>query len=740
MESSLQTGIDDMDTTRTCPTSSFTKNSSSSSILSPTIDRIQLVQDELKLEEYTSNSAEHPISILYAAKAFANNGGGGSSSSKCEGHVVYKENGGTLEAHITATETASAKVISALLHSLLWHSMTIIIDENREWNKDVLIYIYGYDDDQWSMQDTWSWWEKALSNHAEKENGILVSLQENLPLFMEHLNQYAWYHRGLKEGHVALELLQLLGKRRRVPYSFSNKVMGRKDPKHDGQKVGSRGKELISLFKEVLSCKVVESLMGYVTLIQKRNWLSMNPDSVDGLPSLHLNLISGGRPLFERNKDSSGHGDSGSGSGSGSGSSDGVGSVEKEESSITFEQCILEMVDMLHAPLYETLLPAVRQLTNSHTLEISDVFVRNYGRLECHENDDEDGDDGNGHEDVAPPSQQRQKTRYGLSPHYDITAYATCVMALDSTAATGQNGLYTIRRSEMGGAVSNHAALKEFFPFDKGDGVVHTFDVLHGVDVDPNLNQKRTSLIVWFTDSSEHQKGQQMTRTTTTTSPQPWLCHPTNHVEEFVLALATECANHGHEEEGIDGQDAIPIDDPIALYLSSSSQGNIFAMTQLGQLCDNGRIVDPLHLETIHKFLKEMNPSNPFLHHGQGEMTSNTLAAALWYHAGVQGGNRVAQVSLADELMLRFMSQKNPQQCQQQEQQQQQTSSQPEQEDLILMASTLFTMALFQGYDSSNSLLQLMDVQCQRLRDNGVEIPSEAFFEDSVVKTLMLSL
>jgi hypothetical protein len=512
---------------------------------------------------------------------------------------------------------------------------------------------------------------------------------------------------------------------------------------HDGQKDGSRGKEMVSLFKEVLSCEVVESLMGYVTLIQKRNWLSMNPDSVDGLPSLHLNLISGGRPLFEtRNKDDSGHDDSGSGSGS----DDGVWTVEKEESSITFEQCILEMVDMLHVPLYETLLPAVRQLTNSHTLEISDVFVRNYGRLECHENDDEDGADGNGHDDVAPPSQQRQKTRYGLSPHYDITAYATCVMALDSTAATGQNGLYTIRRSDMGvdGGVSNHAALKEFFPLDKGDGVVHTFDVLHGVDVDPNLNQKRTSLIVWFTDTPEHQKGQQMAKTTTTstTCPQPWLCHPSNHVEEFVLALATECGNHGHEEEGNDGQDAIPIHDPIALYLSSSSQGNVFAMTQLGQLCDNGRIVDPLHLETIHKFLKEMNPSNPFLHHGEGEMTSNTLAAALWYHAGVQGGNRVAQVSLADELMLRFMSQKNQQQHQQQQQQQQQqsSSSQPEQQDLILMASTLFTMALFQGYDSSNSLLQLMDVQCQRLRDNGVEIPSEAFFEDSVVKTLMLSL
>ena len=73
--------------------------------------------------------------------------------------------------------------------------------------------------------------------------------------------------------------------------------------------------------------------------------------------------------------------------------------------------------------------------------------------------------------------------------------------ALDNTAFTGKNGLYTIHKSsELG--VSNHVALHEIFPLERGDGVVHTFDVLHGVDVDPNLNQSRILLIVWFSSSS----------------------------------------------------------------------------------------------------------------------------------------------------------------------------------------------------------------------------------------------
>lgn len=110
-------------------------------------------------------------------------------------------------------------------------------------------------------------------------------------------------------------------------------------------------------------------------------------------------------------------------------------------------------------------------------------------------------------------SDDASSTRYGLSAHYDVTADATCVMALDST---GRNGLYTIPSTP--GVGGSHAALRRFFPLEKGDGVAHTYDILHGVDVDPKLNRARTSLIVWFTDDGKIDEDQ--------TVNQPWLLNP----------------------------------------------------------------------------------------------------------------------------------------------------------------------------------------------------------------------
>ena len=65
---------------------------------------------------------------------------------------------------------------------------------------------------------------------------------------------------------------------------------------------------------------------------------------------------------------------------------------------------------------------------------------------------------------------------------------------------------------------------------------------------------------------------------------------------------------------------------------------------------------------------------------------------------------------------------------------------QQNQEDILLMASTLFTMALNQGYETAkDSLKRLMDIECSRLAQRGVSIPSEEFFEQPVVQTVLLS-
>ena len=90
---------------------------------------------------------------------------------------------------------------------------------------------------------------------------------------------------------------------------------------------------------------------------------------------------------------------------------------------------------------------------------------------------------------------QNDLSRNGISAHYDVFSKVTAVIALDDVAADGRNGLFTTSTDDKG-QTSNHKSLRRFFPLQKGDCVIHTWDVLHGVDVKPGLD--RTSLIVWF--------------------------------------------------------------------------------------------------------------------------------------------------------------------------------------------------------------------------------------------------
>ena len=317
-------------------------------------------------------------------------------------------------------------------------------------------------------------------------------------------------------------------------------------------------------------------------------------------------------------------------------------------------------------------------------------------------------------------------TRYGLSTHYDVTAYATCVMTLDSTASTGRNGLYTILPTEGMGSSISHAALRTFFPLETGDGVVHTYDVLHGVDVDPELNRARSSLIVWFTDGKteddidKYRETEQQQQTLN----QPWLLNPTDDIGEFVLGLASESAVE-EDSSHLMLKNAV---DQYSLYLSSAKRGNIFAMSSLAQiLCDDDRIPQSEY-ENMYNVLKLRDENNPFLPNEAvlaNDDGDGSCKEALWYHAAIQGGHRVAQISLADAIMLQYMANKdgmNP----------------AEQESMLLMATTLFTMALVQGSaETRGSLESLMGVECNRLSDMGVEVPSDEFHASPVIQSIM---
>ncbi len=522
----------------------------------------------------------------------------------------------------------------------------------------------------------------SFLTNDEAPNDVNDGIQMDLSSYAPFLNSYIIRHRGTEQGNASLILHKMLCERR-VSYQFSHNQAGMEE---QSQSSGGRRRNVVSHHPSVLSPSVINEVQDILDVVKSKQWLSTNPDSVDGLPSLHLNLITNGKPLFDINEE------------------------EEETTSLddptTFPQCIKSLVKVLQPHLYDTLLPAARKVLNSSTVEISDVFIRNYGVQPDQDENDND---------------ESSKTRFGLSPHFDVTAYATCVMALDAVASSGQQGLYTIPPTN--GFHTSSAVLKKFFPLEKGDGVVHTFDILHGVDVDPQLNLPRTSLIVWFTDTNESIVEEE--EDVNSSVNQPWLLKPAadDDIGQFVLALASE---RTVEEDGshLKLKSAV---DPLQLYISSAARGNVFAMTALGQMCDDGLVPDD-ECNVIRDFLITLDSSNPYIpnNHSTEESRSNKMANALWYHAAIQGGHRVAQVSLADNLMLQYMTDES------------QTSN--EKESMILMASILLTQALHQGYNSLDMLHRIRNVECSRLANAGVEIPSEEFFQSAVIQVLLLSM
>ncbi|KAL7467590.1 hypothetical protein ACHAXS_007832 [Conticribra weissflogii] len=517
-----------------------------------------------------------------------------------------------------------------------------------------------------------------------------MNLGIDLSKFLSTLNDFAFRNRGTDHGNVSLQLLKMLSSRR-VPFDFQAIDDTSHISKSEPTSFAGR-RNIISHQKQILPPSTVDRVMNIMDEIKSRQWLSTNPDSVDGLPSLHLNLITDGRPLFEDD-----------------------GNNDSNDSDTTFPNFIVEMIDVIRPHLYGELLESVRNITNSSTVEISDVFVRNYGVFDIDSNESS-GDIG-------------KKRRFGLSPHYDVTAYATCVITLDSTASTGRNGLYTI--PPVNGKINNNAALKRFFPMERGDGVVHTYDVLHGVDVDPDLNKPRTSLIVWFVDHSscdlDSGDGESDTHRGVN---RPWLDNPIDEKGEFILGLAHESHN-ADEMNGNVSNIKTGSASPLELYISSASKGNIFSMTRLGQMCSDDDLLPEWAIQNIAEIARNLEIPSAFANEVKNSpdehVSSMAYSNALLAHAGIHGGSRIAQISLAENLMVKYITEKD-------------LLTLDEEDDILLMASTLYTMAFNQGHDCMDSMQRLMDVVCERLYGMGFEIPSDEFFRIPVVQMLLLSL
>lgn len=424
-------------------------------------------------------------------------------------------------------------------------------------------------------------------------------------------------NRGTEKGLEALSELRELCQCR-IPYEFES-----------SSDVNTSNGSVVSLFRQLMPSQATSAFLKQVQILEENEWISTNADSVDALPSLHVNLVSNGKPMKTKETE--------------------------------FQKGIETLLDIVHPYLYNELLPQVQRLLKSSRIRISDVFFRRYGQDIC------------------------GLTRNGISAHYDVFSRVTAVVALDDVAANGRNGLYTTFINKEDGATSNHAALRRFFPLQSGDGVVHTWDILHGVDVEPGLD--RTSLIIWFTEEEEEEETISETKDDIQ-SVAPWLLsHPEsdNDVAQFVLASAKYSIDETHDAS------------KDRLYLNSAAQGNSFALTRMGSLFDE-QVLDFATQEQAMEILETLGPLESLpdpIKRFASDKKSAFAAMRFWFEGAVRG-NPLSQRSLADEIMF---------QC---------SSEDEHEEDSFLLAAVLFALAAQQGDEEAlNSLKRVVELDLE---------------------------
>ena len=492
----------------------------------------------------------------------------------------------------------------------------------------------------------------------------------------------AIFQRGTSEGLQALKHLKAACDQR-LPFDFDTNT------NHN-----------IQVVRQILPMDVTEEVSDIVKEMEADGCLSTNLDSVDGLPSFHLNLVSNGKPLFPKSKDTTQN---------------------------IFGQNVQKLLDLVEPYIYNDLLPKVRELGHSQHIEVSDIFLRRYGQ---------DGED----------------SRRGISAHYDVFSKVTTVIAMDNVADEGNNGLYTtaVTMTEAGKQkTSNHSSLRRFFPLQEGDGVLHSWDVLHGVDVQPGLD--RTSLIVWFTEKSN-------------IDISPWLVQDKERLEQddvtqFVLASALESAQQvsgSHTAVTEDtatatattssGGGSVSLTDGAAMfqsmsqiessprkpkdphnpqqwYLKSASQDNSFALARLGSICEaeewtdaetQQQALDLLNrLCSADELPKAIQQASDFL------SACQSMAWRFWFEAAVRG-NPSAQLALADDLMVHAVN-----------------NDFDSDEDARLLATVLFSLAAQQGIeDAVDRLARVVEMEVQ---NSNIHTERE-FQQNPVVQTAQAAM
>jgi hypothetical protein len=483
--------------------------------------------------------------------------------------------------------------------------------------------------------------------------------------------------RGGPRGVHALETLGELCSAR-IPYVF--------DAKTDRIE-GSMLSNIPALIPRTVATEVLAKVEG----MQKKGWLSTNPDSVDGLPSFHLNLVSNGVPVVD---------------------------MSPGAELNVFQTSLRDLTESVTPYVYNRLLPQVHDLMNCTNILVSDVFLRRYGDAVI-----------------------EGTSRHGLSAHCDVFSKVTAVVAMDDCSKDGTNGLYTTVVSQGCGLgssekTSNHASLRRFFPLCCGDGVLHSWDVLHGVDVEPGLD--RTSLIVWFTTTDEVESDG--------LNAPSWLLSrqdmDTNPVAQFVLASAIESrvsSNVGSTSTrssmhflnaslntADQDSDECMFAQVHSLYLESASRENTFALTRIGVLCEIGQL-SPASLDRASTLLATLGdqrippPVMAISAEDPDHSSSMVLAKRFWWEGAIRG-NPNAQMLLADQIMAETTSE---------------SMDEMAAEEASLLATVLFALAAQQSHpEAIESLHRVIQIN---LAQRHVE-SEEEFLDLPIVRTAIAAL
>jgi len=236
------------------------------------------------------------------------------------------------------------------------------------------------------------------------------------------------------------------------------------------------------------------------------------------------------------------------------------------------------------APLLEErLLPYVRAKYDCPTACVADVLVRRY-----------------------LPSERRR-----LAVHFDVSSFATAIVSL-SAADDYEGGLYV--------QATPGVASRRFVPLQAGDGLVHQYDTMHGVQVRSGC---RFSLVVWFSDSPA----------SLGSGRAPWVeraARRGNVEAMFVLAGFHERGNFGY---AADARLA------MVWLLQAAERGQPLAQLQLAQML----VADEVSAADADEIARRV------LHTDRAAAPAATLAAAGGVAANGSEGNAAAEGIVAAE-------------------------------------------------------------------------------------------